>query len=149
MITVIIIKNAKLLLRYIKVTIKILIVDDSQMNRDSLKDNLASIGFLNVETAADGEIAVRKAEDAIKVGVAYELIFLDWHMPVLDGFEALKLIRAMKPMKNCFIAMLSAENESENIKMALAAGANIFINKPFNQAKIKVFVENLLKTRKA
>jgi two-component system chemotaxis response regulator CheY len=127
---------------------KVLVVDDSQMIRDSLKDNLANMGFFKVDTAADGEIAVRKAEDAIKAGEAYELIFLDWNMPVMDGFEALKLIRAMKPMENCFIAMLSAENESENIKMALAAGANIFINKPFNQAKLKVFVENLSKTRK-
>ena len=128
---------------------KVLVVDDSQMIRETLKENLTNMGFLKVDTASDGEIAVRKAEDAIKAGAAYELIFLDWNMPVLDGFEALKLIRAMKPMENCFIAMLSAENESENIKIALAAGANIFINKPFNQAKLKVFIENLSKSRKA
>ena len=119
------------------------------MIRDTLKNNLVNMGFLKVDAAADGEIAVRKVEDAIKAGEAYELIFLDWNMPVMDGFEALKLMRAMKPMENCFIAMLSAESESENIKIALAAGANVFMNKPFNQAKLKVFVENLSKSRNA
>ena len=130
-------------------TLKVLIVDDSQMIRDTLKNNLVNMGFLKVDAAADGEIAVSKVEDAIKAGEAYELIFLDWNMPVMDGFEALKLMRAMKPMENCFIAMLSAESESENIKIALAAGANVFMNKPFNQAKLKVFVENLSKSRNA
>ena len=128
---------------------KILVVDDSQMNRDTLKDNLATLGPFHIDTAADGEIAVHKVEIAIKAEAVYDLIFLDWNMPVMDGFAALKLIRAMKPMNKCYITMLSAESESENIKMALAAGANIFMNKPFNLDKLKIFMQKFSKLKKS
>ena len=126
---------------------KILVVDDSSMVRETLSSDLMSaelgLGVIKVDTAENGEVALTLVKKSLQEGRIYDLILLDWNMPVLNGLEALKALRAMPEMKVCPIIMLTAESEPANLQKAKEAGANFIINKPFNRDKLKKFLKAL------
>jgi Response regulator receiver domain len=73
---------------------RILVVDDSALNRKMLTKLLKSKGY-NIEEAADGQIAVDKVKQEADAGRTYDVILMDFVMPVMDGPTATRAIRAM------------------------------------------------------
>jgi two-component system chemotaxis response regulator CheY len=121
----------------------ILIIDDSIMTQTLIAKHLNDLGIFNIDIAVNGLVACRKIESGLQEGRPYKLIFCDWNMPGLDGEGVLKFVRGIEKMDNTYIAVLSADISSETAKLAKELGANIFITKPFNAAKIKTFVDTL------
>jgi two-component system chemotaxis response regulator CheY len=89
-----------------------------------------------VEMADDGVIALEKIKDSIRLAQTYDVVFLDWSMPNLDGFDLLLSCRADPQLNNMAIVMLTSESEGENIAKAMSAGATAYITKPFKPEDI-------------
>ncbi len=111
---------------------KILLVDDSGMIRSVLKKYLTDLGLSDFAEAPDGVFALR-AVAAQKI----DLIFMDWNMPNLSGFEALKKLKANPAAKSIPIIMVTSEQEKGHILEAVKAGAANYVIKPFSAAVIK------------
>ena len=93
----------------------------------------------DIELASNGEEAVQKARDSRP-----DLIILDIMMPVMDGYEACKRIKADLDTANIPIIMVTALNDRESKLKGLEAGANEFLSKPIDQSELNIRVKNLL-----
>ncbi|MCW8888135.1 MAG: ATP-binding protein [Gammaproteobacteria bacterium] len=115
--------------------LSILLVDDDAINRLAASMLLKQAGHL-VEMAADGMDAIEK----LKTG-SYDAVLMDIHMPMMDGVEATKLIRADTTQKNCHIPIIgvTASVMSDERKLYLEIGMDAVVEKP-------IISENLLKT---
>ncbi len=112
---------------------RILVVDDDPDIRQVLRDRLESYGYL-VETAADGRAALKELERFTPSGV-----FLDIRMPGMDGLEVLGQIRDLHP--SIPVVMVTAASARENVTLAISAGAQAYLLKPFDAAQIKQAAE--------
>ena len=108
----------------------ILLVDDSMAMRQTIKSSLASLGYTNISVASNGIDALSKIRDSIETSALFQMIFLDWNMPEMDGITFLKICRGELGLKNLAIIMLTAVSDQKSIVMALDAGANSYITKP-------------------
>ena len=108
-----------------------LIVDDIEINREIIAELLAPTGLL-AEHAEDGRQAVRQFEHSSEG--YYDLILMDLQMPVMDGLEATKKIRALSrgDAKTVEIVAMTANVMKEDIDQALSAGMNGHIGKPID-----------------
>jgi PAS domain S-box-containing protein len=107
--------------------VRILAVDDYAPNRELLRSMLEPLGF-EVRLAADG----REAVDAYNAWHPHAIL-MDMCMPVMDGYEANRLIRAASAGNDIFIVALTASAFEEGKADILASGAEIFVRKPFQQ----------------
>lgn len=108
-----------------------LVVDDSKIVRKVVRRIIENIGFAVVE-AEDGQQAV----DAVKAQ-RIDFLILDWNMPVMDGLECMKTIRADTSLaEQPIIIFCTTENEFGKIQTAIMAGANEYVMKPFDEAII-------------
>ncbi len=121
---------------------KILIVDDEESNLRLLTQWLIPLGY-DIELAVNGEAAVRQAEEGHP-----DLIILDIMMPVMDGYEACRLIKAAPETKNIPIIIVTALNDRDSKIKGLSVLANDFLSKPIDQAELTIRVQNLLKIKK-
>lgn len=108
----------------------ILIVDDVDINRTMLIDILRPLGFDTVE-AADGQQALDRIGEALP-----DLVLMDLAMPVMDGLKATRALRAQESTSKLPIIALSANASNADRDEALAAGANVFIAKPFERTEL-------------
>ena len=108
---------------------KILIVDDSRTSRKMLRNILESNGHEIVDEAVNGQDGVQKFQ-ALKPDV----VTLDITMPVVDGVEALKMIKALDA--NSKVIMVTAAGQKNKMIDCIKAGANEFLTKPFDQQEI-------------
>lgn len=111
---------------------KILCVDDSSATRQFIKRAVDVLGFEFLE-AADGKegLEILNAESG-----RVDLVLLDWNMPVLDGMEMLKTLKASSRLKNIPVTFISTEQEQQKISDALRQGAKNFLIKPFSQEEL-------------
>lgn len=109
---------------------RILVVDDRRDNRLLLWRILEPLGFI-LDEAVDGEQAVRRVRDQQP-----DLILMDLVMPVMDGFEATRRIRAMPELEKIIIIGLSASVFEENQRGSLNAGCDDFIGKPIRSEEL-------------
>ena len=106
---------------------RILVVDDEPMNLEIIGDVLDDPSFV-VSNAANGEIAWQ----AMQVGETLpQLLVLDRMMPVLDGIELLKRIKAEPRFADIPVIMQSAASSSSDIAEGVAAGAWYYLPKPY------------------
>jgi CheY-like chemotaxis protein len=110
--------------------IKVLVVDDVVSNQQLMKAYLGMFGCIS-EFAGNGQEAI----DKIKSGT-YDICLMDVQMPVLDGIEATKIIRA-EISKGLPIIALTAAVMKEDIQRALDAGMNDFLTKPLEINTLK------------
>ena len=108
---------------------KILIVDDSRTSRMMLRNILESNGHEIIDEAVNGQEGVQKFQ-ALKPDV----VTLDITMPVVDGVEALKMIKALDPESK--VVMVTAAGQKNKMIECIKAGANEFLTKPFEQQEI-------------
>lgn len=118
---------------------KILLVEDNEMNRDMLSRRLEKRGY-TLAIAADGGVGV----DLAKSG-APDLILMDMSLPVIDGWEATKLLKADPTTKSIPIIALTAHAMDSDRVKALEAGCDDFDTKPVELARLLVKIEELLK----
>ena len=104
---------------------KFLVVDDSSMIRRLIKTHLSLAGFNEVIEAVNGKEAVNAAK-----GQPVDLILMDWNMPELSGLEAVQAIRAGGDQTP--IIMVTTESEKQRVVLAVKAGVNDYLVKPFS-----------------
>ncbi|KPM00101.1 response regulator [Vibrio splendidus] len=119
---------------------KVLVVEDSRVNQQVAKMMLKKLGF-EVDIADNGEIGVEKFQ-----ANEYEMIFMDCQMPVLDGFEATKQIRALEEgsSQHIPIVALTANVVQRDKHLCFDVGMDEFLPKPVNQGKLREIVESFL-----
>jgi two-component system chemotaxis response regulator CheY len=103
-----------------------LIVDDSRFLRGYLRGLLEDKG-IECEEANDGQVGI----DRLHAGPPYDLALVDWNMPVMDGLEMLKQLRA-QGFNGMKVMMVTTEAENDFIIRALDAGADEYLMKPFD-----------------
>jgi CheY-like chemotaxis protein len=116
----------------------ILLVEDNEMNRDMLARRLEKRGY-RVVTAGDGAAAVARARAAVP-----DLVLMDMGLPVIDGWEATRQLRADPVTRRVPVIGLSAHAMDADRDRALAAGADDFDTKPVDFAKLIAKIETLL-----
>jgi two-component system chemotaxis response regulator CheY len=107
-------------------TMRALIIDDSRFVRGYLRGLLEEKGF-ECEEAADGQAGM----DQLKARPPFDLALIDWNMPVMDGLEMLKKLRA-GGFASLKVMMVTTEAENDYILRALDAGADEYLMKPFD-----------------
>ncbi|OAI49772.1 two-component system response regulator [Planctomycetaceae bacterium SCGC AG-212-F19] len=120
---------------------KILLVEDNEMNRDMLSRRLARKGY-EVVIAVDGGQGVELAKSA-----APELILMDMSLPVLDGWEATRRIKADPATQPIPIIALTAHAMAGDREKALEAGCEDYDTKPIELNRLLEKMEALLKKR--
>lgn len=121
---------------------KILVVDDEPRNVKILQIQLQARGY-TVLTAGDGSEALEIIYDEIP-----DLILLDINMPKVDGFEVVTRVRADKKTEFIPIIMITALRDThENRIKAVEAGADDFIEKPFNSFEVLARIKSLLRIK--
>jgi CheY-like chemotaxis protein len=118
----------------------ILLVEDNELNRDMLTRRLVRRGF-NVECAVDGEAGVRLARDRHP-----DLILMDIGLPVIDGWEAIRQLKALPETREIPIVALTAHAFSEDRDRAFAAGCAGFVSKPVD---MQYLLDTIAKNRPA
>lgn len=118
---------------------QILLVEDNELNREIAEEIIGSTGAF-IESAVNGQEAVDKVS-ASPEGY-YQLILMDIQMPVMDGYEATRRIRALSrtDIRTIPIVAMTANAFSEDVKKAKEAGMNCHISKPID---IKVLMNTL------
>ena len=113
---------------------RIMVVDDSRQIRRHVARTLQESGHECTE-AENGRVCLDQLQLA-----SCDLILLDWNMPIMDGLETLKNIRAESKWANIKVVMMTTENKDEKIQLALEFGANEYIMKPLTK---EVLLEKL------
>lgn len=106
----------------------ILLVDDSRAVRLVGRRMMGTFG-LNVLEAEDG----KQALEVVHANPGLDAVLLDWNMPIMDGMEFLKALRAEEREKQPVVVMCTTENDMPQIIKAIEAGANEYIMKPFTE----------------
>ena len=117
---------------------RILVVDDQLENRDWLMKLLTSIGF-SVRGADNGEAAIRSWEEWNP-----QLILMDVHMPVMDGLEATRRIKADPRGKETVIVALTASAMDDDRRAVSQSGADDFLAKPCREDELLEKIRVLL-----
>ena len=115
----------------------VLVVDDDPFIRHLIVSTLEGVGGIRLVEAADGEEAVARARQD-----SPRLVFLDIDMPGLDGVEACRRLRE-GPAADATIVMLTAAAGEEVERDASAAGADLFLTKPFSPLELLRIVDGL------
>ena len=119
---------------------KILVVDDECAIRELLEMLLEANGFSDIKMAADGEEAIKLAEEWQP-----DVILLDLMLPKIDGLTVCKMIRSNSKTTSIPIIMLTAKSEESDIVLGLELGANDYITKPFSNKIVIARIRNQLR----
>ena len=116
----------------------LLLVEDNELNRDMLSRRLERKGYV-IQMAADGAQGVSMATE-----LRPALILMDLSLPVMDGWEAIRRLKADPETATIPIIALTAHARAEDEKMALDTGANDFDTKPIDLNRLVGKIEHLL-----
>jgi two-component system, cell cycle response regulator DivK len=117
---------------------RILAIEDTEDNRRILRDVLTNAGFDFIE-AIDGERGVRMASDERP-----DLILMDVQLPVIDGYEATRRIKANPDLQHIPIIAVTSYALAGDEAKARAAGCDGYIAKPFSPREILAKIRELL-----
>lgn len=120
---------------------RILLVEDNEMNRDMLSRRLERKGH-SVTMAIDGAEGLRMAGEQKP-----DVILMDMSLPVMDGWEATRRLKADETTRNIPVIALTAHAMSGDEQQARAAGCDEFDTKPIEFARLLGKIESLVRTR--
>lgn len=123
---------------------KILVVDDMKSMRSLIKACLTDMGVQEIAEAADGKSALGLLRTK-----RFDLTICDWDMPVMDGLELLKIVRADERLNPMRFLMLTANVHASKVGAAISAGVNDYIAKPFKPETLQTKVTRLLTVKAA
>jgi len=121
---------------------KILLVEDNELNRDMLSRRLARKGH-EVVIAVDGNEGVAKAQEIMP-----DIILMDMSLPVLDGWEATKILKTFPATQDTPVIALTAHAMAGDREKALAAGCDDYDTKPVELPRLLEKIEKLLQKPK-
>jgi two-component system chemotaxis response regulator CheY len=113
-----------------------LVVDDSRTIRSILGKKLRQLGF-KVSEAENGKVAL----DVLRDNPTISLMMVDWNMPIMNGLQFVKTVRADPTWDDVTIVMVTTETETAQMLAALDSGANDYIMKPFTD---EIIAERLM-----
>jgi two-component system cell cycle response regulator DivK len=119
---------------------RILVVEDQEDNRAILRDLLTSVGYETLE-AANGEEGVRMA-----AAHRPDVILMDIQLPVIDGYEATRRIKAQEPLRAIPIIAVTSYALSGDEQKARAAGCDDYVTKPFSPFQLLSVIRSHLRT---
>lgn len=119
---------------------KFLVVDDSATMRRIVLNSLQRIGFTSVVEAEDGVDALNKFDASIG------FVITDWNMPNMSGLDFSRALRAREDGKHVPVLMVTTRSVREDILVAIEAGVNNYIVKPFTPQVLKEKIDQLLAT---
>jgi CheY-like chemotaxis protein/HPt (histidine-containing phosphotransfer) domain-containing protein/two-component sensor histidine kinase len=125
--------------------LRILLVEDNTINQLVTKDLLEEKG-VHVIIAADGEIGLQRLQEQ-----RFDLVLMDMQMPVLDGYNAMKIIRESQDpvLKEIPIVALTANAIASEIEKCFAFGADAYLSKPFKPFNLYQKIFNLLSLKRS
>lgn len=97
--------------------------------RAMLRRLLSGLGAEVIGEAGDG----RAALELLEAGLAAELVCIDWNMPVLNGLELVKALRAQPRFNTVRLLMVTSETSPKSVYEALAAGVDEYVMKPVTE----------------
>ncbi len=119
--------------------LKFLVVDDFSTMRRIVRGLLKEMGCNNVEEAEDGQVALNMMKSN-----RFDFVVSDINMPVMNGFDLLKAIKADETLTHVPVLMVTAEARKEDIVLAAQSGAAGYIVKPFTKATLEEKVTKIL-----
>jgi CheY-like chemotaxis protein len=122
---------------------KLLLVEDNETNRDMLSRRLVRRGY-EVVAALDGQAAVAMAQSE-----APDLILMDMSLPVMDGWEATRILKADPVTALIPVIALTAHAMASDREQALSAGCDDYDTKPVDLARLLVKIEAILGSKSA
>ena len=118
---------------------KILIIDDSKLNREILADMLK--GKYEICEAENGEQAIEILEQNWK---GFKLVLLDLKMPVMDGYEVLSIMKERQWLDTLPVICISSETSGESIRRSYELGASDYFTRPFDSSTVIHRVDNTI-----
>jgi CheY-like chemotaxis protein len=123
----------------IKENRQILLAEDNLINQKVALRQLAKLGY-QVDVAGNGQEVLEKLDQK-----HYDMILMDCHMPVLDGYETTILIRRLPDKRrNTVIVALTASAMKADLEQAIASGMNDFLSKPVKIEQLQQTIEGWL-----
>ena len=119
--------------------LKFLIVDAFSTMRRIVRGLLKEMGCLHTAEAEDGSVALSMLR-----ANRFDFVVSDINMPVMNGFELLKAIKADEALRHLPVLMVTAEARKEDIVLAAQSGAAGYIVKPFSKAILEDKVQRIL-----
>ena len=105
---------------------RVLVIDDSRAMRSILRLAVKALDFEAVEASNGQEGLDRLADKG-----PFDLVLVDWNMPVMNGLEFVTAVRAKPELNDMRIVMVTTEVEMSQVAKALSAGADEYVMKPF------------------
>jgi two-component system chemotaxis response regulator CheY len=117
---------------------RVLIVDDSSTMRRIIANTLKKLGYEDIVEAGDGAegLQVLASEGA-------DLVLTDWNMPKMDGREFVRNLRTMPDMERVPVLMVTTHAERNDVVLALQAGVNDYVVKPFTPELLQEKITSL------
>lgn len=123
---------------------RVLIVDDSITARKIIERSLASLGIKKIYQAKDGNEGL----NILTKNPTTDIIIVDWEMPVMDGLDFIKKVRAHAEFQKVKIIMASSKHSKEDVITALKAGADNYIAKPFSDQTLSQHLKPVIDSLK-
>ncbi len=120
--------------------LRVLVVDDSSMSRNYIKQMLDSLSIHSIDTATDGAEALRMIDN----GTRYDLIITDYNMPNIDGKELTEHIRSHSEQPTVPILMVTSEQNESRLAAIQSAGISAICSKPLSYDTVKQLIEQLV-----
>ncbi len=120
---------------------KVLIVDDSPTMRQLIVFALGRISGLQIDEASDGVAALKMLS-----AERYDLLLTDINMPIMDGLKLVSLVRNDPHYKSLPVVVITTEGAQMDRERALALGANEYVTKPIQTARIVEVTRHLLES---
>jgi two-component system chemotaxis response regulator CheY len=121
---------------------RVLVVDDSSTMRRIIVNTLKKLGHEDTVEAGDGKEALRALQSA-----APDVIVTDWNMPEMSGPQFVEAVRAQPAFAKTPVLMVTTQAAKEDVMIALQAGVNDYLIKPFTPDALKEKIQTL--TRKS
>lgn len=117
--------------------LRFLVVDDMQLMRRLVTQELTRLGAKHIDVAEDGMQAVEILKNRALSHTPIDFIVSDWNMPNMTGIALLRVVRKISVYKNVPFLMVTAEAEAHQVQEAIVSGVDNYVIKPFSPAQFE------------